>query len=158
MEKTQGKRGTRLMVGGIVMALWLGLAPSSSSAAPLEESSAQAASGAFANCTATVDSPHYSSGARGVIFKARASCSSTKNVTVTGKLYFYTTSWVLRYQGTQTRSVGSSTATFYFPPSGQVGAGPPPPWCNGTWRGAATFSTPGGTPKTFYRDAFVQWC
>lgn len=153
-----GRQRFRLVFGGVVLAAWLSVASVNSSADPLEENSTQAASGAFANCTGTVDSPHYSSGARGVIFKARATCSSTKSVTVTGKLYFYTNTWVLRYQGTQTRAVGTSTATFYFPPSGQVGAGPPPPWCNGTWRAAATFSTPGTTPKTYYRDAFVQWC
>ncbi len=99
-------------------------------------------------CTATVDQPHFSSGAGGAIYKTRISCTgyglATVSVKVNGLLrYDYASSstdtgnivWQTRASSSQTQTVvvNGISKTFYTPVAGNGGRG------TGFWHATSTF-------------------
>lgn len=82
------------------------------------------ASSSASGCTIAVNNPHTSSGAGGVIVKARVTCSSTRTVAFYGSLGSgpYIGPHMTRATNSETRTVaGGTTATFYVPAADKPG-------------------------------------
>lgn len=96
-------------------------------------------------CNGTVDTPHYSKGTGGVIFKVRVTCDGPIKLTVNGTLSSGPLSGppVPRSKTTQTRAmVSNKTETFYTPDVGQ----PVVQCVSGLYyQGTASFTPAGGT-------------
>lgn len=85
------------------------------------------------DCSGSVGNPHVSMGANGVIYKSNVSCTTSTTVTVYQNLYRCSSNpgttdpasvsgcYVVVPCRAQSRTVGSTTAVFYCPPSGELG-------------------------------------
>lgn len=112
----------------------------------------EAAARAGIGCSHTVDRPHLSSGAGGVIAKVRVTCQihgatspSWINVRMVGSISYTSNPGTIKpitkasADYTQLVSTSSTAKTFYIPQSGNAGTG------NGRYRACATITPEGGT-------------
>ncbi|MFI8854044.1 hypothetical protein ACIGW3_28145 [Streptomyces sp. NPDC053499] len=103
----------------------------------------------WASCTAQVNNPHWSRGARSVIFKTRVACTGNiarVHVKVTGKLYRKSGSkWhaVAGSKETKVKATNGKVSTYYTPrPSGRKAT------LDGTYKGKITVQITSPFPGT----------
>ncbi|WP_144016186.1 hypothetical protein [Demequina sp. NBRC 110052] len=100
------------------------------------------AGGTWVICAAGPDSPHYSTGAKGAIYKVRIGCSGSGYSYVTVKVnctFMYRSYFATSWQRTRTSSgstsvkVNGDRGTVYCPTQGNLGTG------TGYWQGSGTY-------------------
>lgn len=98
--------------------------------------------GKWVICSARPDSPHYSKGAKGAIYKVRITCTGTGYSYVTVKVNcsfmyrsYFATSWqrTVSSAGSTSVKVNGDRGTVYCPASGSLGTG------TGYWQGSGTY-------------------